>query len=157
MSRKRAAPGASPVGYQAASQTFPNSYQQTTQPLTDEQFLNWGAGAQSASGYQNAAVYNTASPSYPPQQNTQPSNQLTRRADSQVVTRPTNQNEQWTTDAKAAGQQQQQQNQEGRSNWHDDIDELLAKAQVARRESQSKRKQIPPFVLKLHRSVIGVP
>lgn len=153
MSRKRAAPGASPVGYQAA-QTFPNPFQQSGQPLTNEEFLNWGAGAQSSSGYQNAGLYSAASPTYLPQQSNQPSTQLTRRNGNQVVARSTNQNEQWNTDQSAITQQQQQQNQEGQSNWHDDIEELLAKAQVARRESQSKRKQIPPFVLKLHRCVL---
>lgn len=39
------------------------------------------------------------------------------------------------------------------TSWSDDIDELVARAQVAKRDAQSKRKQIPPFVLKLHRSV----
>jgi len=50
-------------------------------------------------------------------------------------------------------QQQQQGQQESPTTWSDDIDELVAKAQVAKKEAQSKRKQIPPFVMKLHRSV----
>ena len=42
----------------------------------------------------------------------------------------------------------------GQSNdadWVDDIAELEARAQVAKKEAQSKRKQIPPFVQKLNR------
>jgi heat shock transcription factor len=35
--------------------------------------------------------------------------------------------------------------------WGDDIADLEARAQVAKRESQGKRKQIPPFVQKLNR------
>ena len=58
-----------------------------------------------------------------------------------------------------------QQNQEGNAwidpangavqpadaDWGDDIADLEARAQVAKKESQSKRKQIPPFVQKLNR------
>lgn len=35
--------------------------------------------------------------------------------------------------------------------WADDIQELEQKAQVAKRDAQAKRKQIPPFVQKLNR------
>lgn len=37
------------------------------------------------------------------------------------------------------------------SAWSDDLDELDRKAAVAKKEAQSKRKQIPPFVQKLSR------
>jgi heat shock transcription factor len=35
--------------------------------------------------------------------------------------------------------------------WGDDLAELEARAQIAKREAQAKRKQIPPFVQKLNR------
>lgn len=44
--------------------------------------------------------------------------------------------------------------QDQSTNWSDDIDELVAKAQIAKKEAESRRKQIPPFVMKLHRLVI---
>lgn len=37
---------------------------------------------------------------------------------------------------------------------HDNVELLEEKAQKAKREAQAKRKQIPPFVQKLNRSVI---
>lgn len=44
--------------------------------------------------------------------------------------------------------------QDQSTNWSDDIDELVAKAQIAKKEAESRRKQIPPFVMKLHRLVM---
>jgi heat shock transcription factor len=35
--------------------------------------------------------------------------------------------------------------------WGDDIAVLEARAQIAKRDAQAKRKQIPPFVQKLNR------
>lgn len=40
---------------------------------------------------------------------------------------------------------------------HDNVELLEEKAQKAKREAQAKRKQIPPFVQKLNRSVISLP
>lgn len=70
-----------------------------------------------------------------------------------MVSRPPQQNNAWAPEQSVTPMQQQQQQpqQEHATTWSDDIDELLAKAQVAKREAQSKRKQIPPFVMKLHR------
>jgi hypothetical protein len=113
MSRKRPAPGTSPLGYQQP------------QPLTDEQFLDWGANGQPQ--YQQQIARRSI-------QDVQPTQDMTRPT--QVVARPT----QWM-------------NEVPEQTWSDDIDELVAKAQVAKKDAQSRRKQIPPFVMKLHRLV----
>lgn len=39
----------------------------------------------------------------------------------------------------------------GEGAWGDDIQELEAKAQIAKKDATAKRKQIPPFVQKLNR------
>lgn len=154
MSRKRPAPGASPVGYGQQNQQMQNAYVQPA-PLTDDQFFNWGANSDPAT-YQAQPMYGMHQSQYPPQAASAPSNQanqLARRPINQAVTRQPQANGQWTTEqsASAVNQQQQQQQQETSTAWSDDINDLVAKAQVAKREAQSKRKQIPPFVLKLHR------
>lgn len=153
MSRKRPAPGASPIAYGPQNQQVQSTYAQSG-PLTDDQFFNWGANGDPAS-YPNQPMYAIPPNSYPPQAGSAPSNQgnqLARRPVNQVVPRQSQANGQWAPDQHtgAAGQQQPQQ-QEMPTTWSDDINELVAKAQVAKREAQSKRKQIPPFVLKLHR------
>lgn len=110
MSRKRPAPGTSPVGYQQP------------QPLTDDQFFDWGSNGQ---------------PQYQQQIARRPIQDVSRpdmTRPTQVVPRPA----QWM-------------NEVPEQTWSDDIDELVAKAQVAKKEAQSRRKQIPPFVMKLHR------
>ena len=153
MSRKRPAPGASPIGYSSNPQQMQNMYQNGEQSLTDEQFFNWGANGQNPGAYTNQPTYNMPAPSYPSQSMSQPSNQLARRPMNQVVSRPQQQNNAWVPEQSVTPVQQQQppQQQDSPTSWSDDINELVAKAQVAKREAQSKRKQIPPFVLKLHR------
>lgn len=129
MSRKRPAPGTAPLNYQSQSQQ--------AQPLTDDQFFDWGSTAQNPTSYQNQYVPNV------PQQ---PSNQVARRPMTQVmnVAQPA----QWMSETPQQDQS---------TNWSDDIDELVAKAQVAKKEAESRRKQIPPFVMKLHRLVMSYP
>ncbi|ETN44684.1 uncharacterized protein HMPREF1541_10354 [Cyphellophora europaea CBS 101466] len=103
--------------------------------LSDDQFLQWGSAAQVPQSYDNNAAYGINN-SY---QQPQPSNQLTRRPMNQLT--------------RQVGNQWQDQNgtpPAGDSAWSDDIQDLEAKAQVAKREAQSKRKQIPPFVQKLN-------
>jgi heat shock transcription factor, other eukaryote len=52
--------------------------------------------------------------------------------------------------------EQQNENVQNTENaWGDDIEELERQAQIAKREAQAKRKQIPPFVQKLNRYVAG--
>ena len=36
--------------------------------------------------------------------------------------------------------------------WSDDLEELERKAEIAKKDAQAKRKQIPPFIQKLSRS-----
>jgi heat shock transcription factor, other eukaryote len=74
------------------------------------------------------------------------SNQLARRPANQVIPRDRGRADssdiQWTEQADG-------QRPEGA--WGDNLDDLRQRAQVAKREAQSKRKQIPPFVQKLAR------
>ena len=137
MSRKRPAPGAD---------TQPAMYSQNIgQPLSDDQFLQWGQSAQvpNPQGYQDASVYG-ANPSNFAANNNQPSNQLTRRPPmSQVVTRPRYESasvQPWVEEPNSATE----------SAWADDINDLELKAQAAKKDAQAKRKQIPPFVQKLN-------
>ena len=162
MSRKRPAPGTSPAMYPAQPQHVQNSYVQPGQSLTDDQFFDWGENGQGPTSYANQPVYNTSNNQYPAQQMpnmlSNQSNQVARRPVNTVVPRPPLANNQWMPDHQNAQHNQQQppnqlsqQQQEQATAWSDDINDLLAKAQVAKKESQAKRKQIPPFVLKLHR------
>lgn len=154
MSRKRPAPGTSPVGYQQQNPQLQGNYQGAVQPLTDDQFFNWGANGQDPVSYPNQPMYNMQPNQFQnqaqrPQQAPPPnqSNQLARRpVNNQVVSRPPPQNGEWSQQV-----QTQQQQQDSPETWSDDINDLLRRAQDAKRESQSKRKQIPPFVMKLHR------
>ena len=153
-SRKRRAPGASPVGQQ-------NTYQGTASVATD-QFMNWNDPSMSAgnmSGF-DPALYegvdfgsNMGQPSThnrvvsldglggSPDMN---SNQLVRRnpnhqlaARGQTPWDPYNQNQSGTWE----------------SGGTDDDEELARKAEIAKKDAQAKRKQIPPFVQKLSRQV----
>lgn len=114
MSRKRPAPGTAPIAYQQP------------QPLTDDQFFDWGSNAQPQFQQQIARRSIQDMP--------RPTQDMSRPT--QAMTAPT----QWM-------------NEVPEQTWSDDIDELVAKAQVAKKEAQSRRKQIPPFVMKLHRLV----
>lgn len=149
MSRKRPAPGTAPAGYQQQTPLHDN-YQGAVQPLTDDQFFNWGANSQDPVSFPNQPVYNTQPNPFQQQPQAAPppnqSTQLTRRPmNNQVVSRPPQQNGQWSQQASTPQQQ------DSPETWSDDINDLLRRAQEAKRESQSKRKQIPPFVMKLHR------
>lgn len=110
------------------------------QGLSDDQFLQWGNSAHVPQSYENASSYGMNN-SYQPAQSAQPaqsSNQIARRPLAQVSRPVTGQ---WP-EQNGAGPDD--------SAWSDDIQELERKAQVAKREAQSKRKQIPPFVQKLN-------
>ena len=137
MSRKRPAPGANPQ---------PAMYNPNIgQPLSDDQFLQWGQSAQvpNPQGYQDASAYGTNAGNFA-SNSQQTSNQLTRRPPmSQVVTRPRYESasvQPWVEEPNSATE----------GAWADDINELEAKAQVAKKDAQAKRKQIPPFVQKLN-------
>ena len=141
LSRKRAAPGAAPAGYQQVQQPANPYHPPSMNQLSDDQFLQFSQSTQAPNAYQEANSYAMGNNNYPPT-NQQPSNQLSRRPMNQVVARP--RYESPTTQAWPD-------NQNGDSVWADDIQELEQKAQVAKRDAQAKRKQIPPFVQKLNR------
>ena len=151
-SRKRAAPGADPVSYPTQMQNPAPAFNDGGgQQLSNDQFLQWGQSGQPASGQayndnsfaMNANTY----PQNAPQTLPQTSNQLTRRPMAQLtslVPQPNQDGNAWVDSASAGAQSVD-------ANWEDSIPELEARAQVAKREAQSKRKQIPPFVQKLNR------
>jgi len=151
MSRKRPAPGTTPPGFSQQPQQMQNGFENTVQPpMTDDQFLNWGTDGPNSSAYNNPQMYNLPQNPYPAQSPTRNSNQLARRPMSQALTRQPTQTNLWMPEQAATPTQQQ----DSAPAWSDDIDELVARAQIAKRDAQSKRKQIPPFVLKLHRLVV---
>ncbi|KAJ5088982.1 hypothetical protein N7532_007666 [Penicillium argentinense] len=149
MTRKRPAPGTTPaVSPQMAG--VPN-YANPSASLSNDQFLQWGSDPSN--------VINTSSLHDPPAYNQQgfatsqdlsatASNQLARRQQpsQQLVSRnrgyeqaPTVYPDHNTTVGPP-----------GESGaWGESLEELYQKAQVAKREAQAKRKQIPPFVQKL--------
>lgn len=153
MSRKRPAPGASPLGFQSQPQQLSDHhYANSAQPLTDDQFFDWGANAHNPNAYSNQPIYGMPANAnmYQNQPSVSPSNQLTRRPVNPVMARPPALNSQWMNESPVTTPVQQQ---DPAATWSDDIEELVAKAQIAKKDAQSRRKQIPPFVMKLHRLV----
>ncbi|RMZ83909.1 hypothetical protein DV737_g1462, partial [Chaetothyriales sp. CBS 132003] len=150
LSRKRRAPGAAPVGFQQVQQPN-NMYGQNINQLSDDQFLQWSQPAQSTSTnpYQEASAFPAGSDAdIKYTVNAQNSSaQLSHRSVSQVVARPRCDGAA-TTQAWPDAANGVQSQAEGA--WADDIQELERKAQIAQRDAQAKRKQIPPFVQKLN-------
>ena len=152
-SRKRPAPGASPVGQSHVQLT--TNYSANSGQIPNDQFLNWnqdntmnGIGSYpDPSGGFNSHHYNSmiSSQSVPDS-----SNQLTRRPlGQQVITRGVYNdagNETWNGTVDEFPQPGKEES------WNNNDDEALAqRALVAKREAQAKRKSIPPFVQKLSR------
>ena len=148
LSRKRPAPGTSPVQYQSsyAPPSGLGSYGGLDPQLSNDQFLQFGYQPQTDNS-QTPHIDNSI-PKQPDYISdvTKASNQLARRPANQVVARDRGRAE--SSDLQRMKQEDGQQLQSALS---DDIGELKQKAQVAKREAQSKRKQIPPFVQKLAR------
>ncbi|KAK5311645.1 Heat shock transcription factor [Exophiala xenobiotica] len=145
-SRKRPAPGADPVPYPPQMQN-PVSYNDGLETnLSNDEFFQWGQSGQPAVPY-NDINYTMNTNTYPqnhPQP--QPSNQLTRRPLTQLTapTRPRlDQDGNAWMDNTNGGHGPD-------AEWGDDIAVLEARAQIAKRDAQAKRKQIPPFVQKLN-------
>ena len=146
--RKRPAPGASPM-QSPQNQNFSavNHNGTTTTTMTDP-YVQWPP--------QNPATYPDPSDAFgsnlytsagglptPPQ-----SNQLTRRSmGQQIMSRP------GYNDATAEGWPVVEGNavQASADGWINGDDDLNRRAETAKRETQAKRKQIPPFVQKLSR------
>ncbi|KEF63597.1 uncharacterized protein A1O9_01575 [Exophiala aquamarina CBS 119918] len=146
LSRKRPAPGTSPVSYpqQMHNPTAPAFADGVGPQLSNDQFLQWGQAGQNNLPQYNENNFAMNSNTYP-QANPQPSNQLTRRPMAQLSSRGRVDEDppSWVE----AGNAQAPKPDPG---WSDDIADLEAKAQVAKKEAQAKRKQIPPFVQKLN-------
>ncbi|OQV00685.1 hypothetical protein CLAIMM_06150 [Cladophialophora immunda] len=150
-SRKRPAPGADPVSYPAQMQNPAPAFNDGLGPqLSNDQFLQWGQSGQPVAGpsYNDTSFGMNASayPANNPQPVPQPSNQLTRRPVAQLASRVPQPNEDGNNWMEHPNGGAHPTNPE----WEDDIAELEARAQVAKREAQAKRKQIPPFVQKLN-------
>lgn len=156
ITRKRPAPGTAPA---ANSQIGTSSNYVPANPgsqLSNDQFLQWGqnpsatvmnpASFADPSTY-NQAGYTTAQDLSAPSATA--SNQLTRRqqASNQLVSRNRGYEQAPTVypDPNANAPP-------GESGaWSESLEELYQRALTAKRESQAKRKQIPPFVQKLSR------
>ena len=145
--RKRAAPGASPMPQ--TQQQAPN-----TSNFTQDPSLGWQSQDTSNTPYSDPKIYggqvqNTYS-QMSPMKPSQTTNQLTRRPPNQPVIPIQNYanvgNAPWQVGEVAADTQ----SGDGWSMQYDDLDQ---KALVAKTEAEGKRKQIPPFVQKLSRYV----
>jgi heat shock transcription factor len=152
--RKRAAPGSSPV------QTPQMQQYPATSQLSNAEFLRWSGGPD-AQNYPEAGTFNMNSyadvagmsqPQYEPSVPA-PSTQLARRPVNrqlvQTAQRTTFDN---TTDPWGQfGDDSILDPQNAIMEESDSIELLEEKAAVAKKDAQSKRKQIPPFVQKLSR------
>jgi heat shock transcription factor len=153
ITRKRPAPGTVPPphpqmnpGPNFAPAANPGSQ------LSNDQFLQWGqnppANAVNTSAFSD--------PSYTPASFAPPdvsapaataSNQLARRQANQVVSRNRGYEHPPASYVENGGNNG---NGEGGA-WSESLEELYRRALTAKRDSQAKRKQIPPFVQKLSR------
>ncbi|KUL85172.1 hypothetical protein ZTR_06243 [Talaromyces verruculosus] len=151
--RKRPAPGTSPVVH-APIGSIP-SYTDTTNQLSDDQFLQWGQDPHAAATVAQPFPLDTnpyATMSYAaanqdvPVPTNQPSNQLTRRPMNQLINRNRSFEQSSVSSVPDSGG----------DGWGESLAELEQRALIAKREAQAKRKQIPPFVQKL-RSFLDEP
>lgn len=152
-SRKRPAPGASPLVQQ--QQPAPTSISAGSSHMSD-QYLHWQQNlANGASNYPDSApnynpnLYNGMNQPQPMNAPTTASKQIARRpGGQQMVSRTAFNNvgnDTWPIISEDGLPQPSEQT------WLNNSDDLDQKAQVAQRETQAKRKQIPPFVQKLSR------
>lgn len=155
ITRKRPAPGTVPAVHPQldAVPNFQNPNPNPNSQLSNDQFLQWGQNPPANvvnTSYVDPSAY--ASSTYAPTQDlsgptASTSNQLARRPPpNQLVSRnrgyeqaPTT----YTDNSAGAGARE--------GAWGESIEELYNRARAAKREAQSKRKQIPPFVQKLSR------
>lgn len=154
-SRKRPAPGASPLIQQ--QQPAPAGIDTTSPHMSTDQYLQWHQ-QNIASGTPNfpdpapsfnSNLYHGMNQSQSMATPTSPSKQIARRPGSQqMVSRTTFNNvgnDAWPIISEDNLPQPSEQS------WLNNNDDLEQRAQIARRETQAKRKQIPPFVQKLSR------
>ncbi|KAJ5563113.1 hypothetical protein N7535_002442 [Penicillium sp. DV-2018c] len=143
--RKRAAPGAVPPPHPQMN-PVPN-FAPAGNPgsqLSNDQFLQWGQNPP-ANTVNNSAFSES---SYKPDASAPaatPSNQLARRQANQVVSRSRGYEHPPASYVENGGN-----NGTGEGGaWSESLEELYRRALTAKRDSQAKRKQIPPFVQKL--------
>lgn len=159
-SRKRPAPGASPIMQQHQAAPVKNIKNDSPMMSSDPYLLwqqqnltNATTNYPDPTGNFSSNLYNDMS--QPKPLSTTTSNQLTRRpVDQQLVSRTvynSSGNDNWPIIPEDGLHQPQEQA------WPINNDDLEQRAQTARRETQAKRKQIPPFVQKLSRYVIFFP
>ncbi|KAI9924331.1 hypothetical protein ASPWEDRAFT_29899 [Aspergillus wentii DTO 134E9] len=150
ITRKRPAPGTSPVVNPQLGPISNYSSNNGSQ-LSNDQFLQWGqnpaaSAAVNPSSFPDPNAYNTAAYST----NAQDGPATTATASGQLARRqPGNQ-----LISRNRGYEQPpapvvEQGGSGEGGWTESLEELYQRAAVAKRESQAKRKQIPPFVQKL--------
>ncbi|CDM29809.1 Winged helix-turn-helix transcription repressor DNA-binding [Penicillium roqueforti FM164] len=152
MTRKRPAPGTVPPVHPQMNPVpnFPTTANPGSQ-LSNDQFLQWGqnppVNAINTSAFSDP-TYNPVAFSSP-QDVSAPaataSNQLARRQANQVVSRNRGYEQPPASYVENGGN-----NGNGESGaWGESLEELYRRALTAKRDSQAKRKQIPPFVQKL--------
>lgn len=158
VTRKRPAPGTIPANHSPQSGLVSNYPPANPgSQLSNDQFLQWGqnppVNAINTSTFADPSTYNPASfaasheLSAPATPAAPAATQLARRqAQNQLVTRNRGYEQApglYPENASVGG---------GESGaWAESLDELYQRALAAKREAQSKRKQIPPFVQKLSR------
>ncbi|KAJ5765207.1 Heat shock factor (HSF)-type DNA-binding [Penicillium odoratum] len=151
ITRKRPAPGTTPAVHpqMGAVPNYPSA--NPGSQLSNDQFLQWGqnpaVNAVNASSYAENSAYNQGNinaQDVPSPATT--NNQLARRQQAnQLVSRNRGYEQ-----APVTYSDQNANGNPGESGaWGESLEELYARALAAKRESQAKRKQIPPFVQKL--------
>ncbi|KAJ5786539.1 uncharacterized protein N7503_011751 [Penicillium pulvis] len=152
MTRKRPAPGTTPAVHPQMG-TVPNySSANPNSQLSNDQFLQWGqnpaVNAVNASSYAENPAYHQGNINAQdvPAAATANNSQLARRQQAnQLVSR----NRGYEQTPVAYSEHNPSGNPGESGAWGESLEELYARAQAAKRESQAKRKQIPPFVQKL--------
>lgn len=149
LSRKRPAPGTSPVQYNGPfAQPLGYGYGGLDPLISDEQLNQYGY---SNNLDQGRIGYNPSTNSLQQSDgHTGPgdTNQLARRPAAEIVMHePTQPNSARSRKEDQVENAQQKLD----SAWGEDLNDLKQRAQVAKRDAQSKRKQIAPFVQKLAR------
>jgi heat shock transcription factor, other eukaryote len=156
--KKRSAPGSSP-SMQAAQ--MPQNYAAPTHQASNQDFAQYNQIPDNQV-YQDSSIYNMPSfggdgipqgqydLSGPPQSSQSQNTQLARRPLNQQLV-PTGQRYDNTVDNWFADDPMNDPQQGSGMEENDNIELLEEKAAVAKRDAQSKRKQIPPFVQKLSR------
>ncbi|EEQ91839.2 heat shock transcription factor, other eukaryote [Blastomyces dermatitidis ER-3] len=141
VSRKRPAPGASPMPRQQIIPTDPQ--------LSNDQFLQWG---QAGTAHPDSSASLASSPQYPSSvphptdvDPVHASNQLTRRPDHQLVSRARLHDPNVISLMDPARTRTDDRGDPGTETEA----ELAQRALLAKKDAQAKRKQIPPFVQKL--------